>query len=650
MTFNKTRRYFEYLPILRLAILRLLTSRSKAAKMAKNIPSDLNLMNNNCGMDSRADTTSSPDLRAGAAFDDLSPAAGTSCAEGAKVAEQDAQDRRPDPAKPEPRQERHSPGKWCKVEGCKKYHQGRHCQGYCRSHYKEIVNEICRVAGCAECAQHRCEGYCRSHFNETVFNETVKSETADQADKSTMEIPTLTCMSSEGSFEGDDAALALALQQQERDQYRRGRAATKVERFEPGGDPNVLDYGASTEVDEEAPVDKSSTKRNAESSLKREGVPSPAQSSADCQMDQEAADAALAAQLAAMYANPAFSSATEKVKFGGRKREAVKHFEPGGDPRETNPTGDYNLPPVPPSTIEGDETSPKRPKILTRKPGRLSKEEADRLMAAEEATQARLRDLMEGFDKAQKKDEDDGEVDDEGDHTVPIHMSMMDLLAKPRRIAVDGRPTTVSVKCTPAVLDLTEGEALEIERQLKEIFGMESEDAIQSIGCVLSLTYDAKKHDSDGENNIPKEQNGRGRGLDFAAYDSVAVAAILSMVFESYVYLLGGGDGVLPIASPGQSERVARADLTERFMEYHSAFPVGSLVDIVGVTKQLKIEPRRVFDILDVLCKLSRVASSLHWSCDTFYSHIFFTANQQFLPYPRRFKCCAEGGQSEQLI
>ena len=601
--------------------------------MTKNTPSDLNLMNDNCGMDSRANTTSSLDLRARAemaAFDDLSPAAGTLCAEGTKVTEQDAEDRRPEPAKHEPRREVKS--KWCKVEGCAKYTQN-HCQGYCRSHYKEIVNETCKVEGCGKCAQHRCEGYCRSHFNETV-----KSETADQAGKWTMEAPK--CMSSEGRFDGDDAALALALQQEEREQYRRGRAATKVERFEPGGNPNVLDYGASAEVDEEAPVDKSSTKRKAESSLKSEGMP----------VDQEAADAALAAQLAAMYANPAFSSATEKVKFGGRKREAVKHFEPGGDPRETNPTGDYNLPPVPPSTIEGDETSPKRPKILTRKPGRLSKEEADRLMAAEEATQARLRDLMEGFDKAQKKDEDDGEVDDEGDHTVPIHMSMMDLLAKPRRIAVDGRPTTVSVKCTPAVLDLTEGEALEIERQLKEIFGMESEDAIQSIGCVLSLTYDAKKHDSDGENNIPKEQNGRGRGLDFAAYDSVAVAAILSMVFESYVYLLGGGDGVLPIASPGQSERVARADLTERFMEYHSAFPVGSLVDIVGVTKQLKIEPRRVFDILDVLCKLSRVASSLHWSCDTFYSHIFFTANQQFLPYPRRFKCCAEGGQGKQLI
>jgi len=430
-------------------------------------------------------------------------------------------------------------------------------------------------------------------------------------------------MSSEGSFDGDDAALALALQQQEREQYRRGRAATKVERFEPGGNPNVLDYGASNVADAEALVGASSTKQKVESSLKSEGIPSPAQSSAVGQMDQEAADAALAAQLAAMYANPAFSSTTEKVKFGGRKREAVKHFEPGGDPRETNPTGDYNLPPVPPSTIEGNETSPKRPRILTRKPGRLSKEEADRLMAAEAATQARLRDLMEGFDKAQKN-EDDGEVDDEGDHTVPIHMSMMDLLAKPRRIAVDGRPTTVSVTCTPAVLDLTEDEALEIERQLKELFGIESEDAIQSIGCVLSLTYDAKKHDSDGENNIPKEQNGHGRGLDFDASDSAAVAAILSMVFESYVYLLGGGDGVLPIASPGQSERVALADLTERFMEYHSAFPVGSLVDIVGVTRQLKMEPRRIFDILDVLCKLSRVASSLHWSCDIFYSHIIF--------------------------
>ena len=595
-------------------------------------------------MDSRADTTSIPDLRAGAAFDDLSPAAGTSCAEGAKVAEQDAEDRRPEPAKPEPRQERHSPGKLCKVEGCKKYHQGRHCQGYCRSHYKEIVNEICRVEGCAECAQHRCEGYCRSHFNETV-----KSETADQADKWTMEIPTRTCMSSEGSFDGDDAALALALQQQEREQYRRGRAATKVERFEPGGNPNVLDYGASDVADAEALVGASSTKQKVESSLKSEGIPSPAQSSAVGQMDQEAADAALAAQLAAMYANPAFSSATEKVKFGGRKREAVKHFEPGGDPRETNPTGDYNLPPVPPSTIEGNETSPKRPRILTRKPGRLSKEEADRLMAAEAATQARLRDLMEGFDKAQKN-EDDGEVDDEGDHTVPIHMSMMDLLAKPRRIAVDGRPTTVSVKCTPAVLDLTEDEALEIERQLKELFGIESEDAIQSIGCVLSLTYDAKKHDSDGENNIPKEQNGHGRGLDFAASDSAAVAAILSMVFESYVYLLGGGDVVLPIASPGQSERVALADLTERFMEYHSAFPVGSLVDIIGVTKQLKLEPRRAFDILDVLCKLSRVAYSLHWSCDIFYSPLSSYRKLTCLPYPRRFKCCAEGGQGKQLI
>ena len=229
-------------------------------------------------------------------------------------------------------------------------------------------------------------------------------------------------------------------------------------------------------------------------------------------------------------------------------------------------------------------------------------------------------------------------------------MSMMDLLAKPRRIAVDGRPTTVSVKCTPAVLDLTEDEALEIERQLKELFGIESEDAIQSIGCVLSLTYDAKKHDSDGENNIPKEQNGRGRGLDFAASDSAAVAAILSMVFESYVYLLGGGDGVLPIASPGQSERVALADLTERFMVYHSAFPVGSLVDIIGVTKQLKLEPRRAFDILDVLCKLSRVAYSLHWSCDIFYSPLSSYRKLTCLPYPRRFKCCAEGGQGKQLI
>ena len=172
------------------------------------------------------------------------------------------------------------------------------------------------------------------------------------------------------------------------------------------------------------------------------------------------------------------------------------------------------------------------------------------------------------------------------------------------------------------IRDRTEDEAIEIERQLKELFGMESEDAIQSIGCVLSLAYDTKKHDSDEENNIPKEQNGHERGLDFAAFDSAAVAAILSMVFESYVYLLDGGDGVLPIASPGQSERVALADLTERFMEYHSPFPVGSLVDIVGVTKQLKMEPRRFFDILDVLCKLSRVASSLHWSCDIFSSHI----------------------------
>jgi hypothetical protein len=238
-------------------------------------------------------------------------------------------------------------------------------------------------------------------------------------------------------------------------------------------------------------------------------------------------------------------------------------------------------------------------------PPALSKEEADRLMAAEEATQARLRDLMEGFDEAQKNDDGDGEVEDEGDQTVPIQMSMMDLLAKPRKIAVDGRATTISVKCTPAILDLTENEALETERQLNELYCIESDDEIPSVGCVISLTYGPSMPDSDEENNLPKEQNGGGRELDLTSFDSMA--AVLSKVFESYLH--DNGDAALPILSPGQSETVTLEDWTERFMEYLSIFPVGSLVDIVGVTKQLKMEPRRAFDILDVLCKLRRVSS-----------------------------------------
>jgi len=589
-------------------------------------------------MDSKADATSSPDLRASAdivASDDLSPA-GASCVKGppsVKVAEQDTEDRRDvGPAKPEPYRWRM--GDRCRVAGCAKYTQNR-CQGYCWRHYHKILkgevepaetettdDTSCETAvgdswTCHRCnkanppAGRRCRRCMGWRGGKHPMKRSVKVSSAkhiNHADKWTLKTP----VSGVGNFHGDDAALALALQQQEREQYRRRRAATKVERFEPGGNPNVLDSGSSEVADMEAPVGTSSTKRKLGPSMKSEELQSPAaQSSTDGQVDQEAADAALAAQLAAMYANPALSSATEKVKFGGRRREAVKHFEPGGDPRETNPTEDYNLPPVPPSTMEGDENYPKRPKILTRKPGRVSKEEADRLMAAEEATQARLRDLMEGFDESQKNDDDDGEVN-EGDQTVPIQMSMMDQLAKPRMIAVDGRATTVSVKCTPAVLDLTENEALETERQLKELYGVESEDAVPStcIGCVLSLTYGPVMPDSDEENNTPMEQNGGGREQEIDSSDSMA--AILSKVFESYLH--DDGDAASPIASTGQSV-VALADLTERFMDYHSTFPVGSLVDIVGVTKQLKMEPRRAFDILDVLCKLSRVASCLYWSC-----------------------------------
>ena len=575
-------------------------------------------------MDSKADATSSPDLRASAdivASDDLSPA-GASCVKGppsVKVAEQDTEDRRDvGPAKPEPYRWRM--GDRCRVAGCAKYTQNR-CQGYCWRHYHKILkgevepaetettdDTSCETAvgdswTCHRCnkanppAGRRCRRCMGWRGGKHPMKRSVKVSSAkniNHADKWTLENP----MPSLGNFDGDDAALALALQQQEREQYRRRREATKVERFEPGGNPNVLDCGASEVADIKAPVGTSSSKN--------EVIHSPA---LDGLKDQEAADAALAAQLAAMYANPALSSATEKVKFGGRRREAVKHFEPGGDPRETNPTEDYNLPPVPPSTMEGDENYPKRPKILTRKPGRVSKEEADRLMAAEEATQARLRDLMEGFDEAQKNDDDDGEVNAEN-QTVPIQMSMMDQLAKPRMIPIDGRATTVSVKCTPAVLDLTENEALETERQLKELYSVQSEDAVPSIGCVLSLTYGPVMPDSDEENNTPMEQNGGGRELEIDSSDSMA--AILSKVFESYLH--DDGDAASPIASTGQSA-VALADLTERFMDYHSTFPVGSLVDIVGVTKQLKMEPRRAFDILDVLCKLSRVASCLYWSC-----------------------------------
>ena len=416
----------------------------------------------------------------------------------------------------------------------------------------------------------------------------------------------------------EDKLLALQLQRQERDQYRRRGAATKVERFEPGGNPNVLDYGAPSSPSIAFIED---SKQEAPSSARSEGVPKApkpktvAKSTQDDKHnDQEAADAAFAARLAAMYEDPKFSSALENVKFGGRKREAVKMFQPGGDPRETNPTEDYNLPPAP--SGEDVEASSKRPKILSRKPGRVSKEEEARLMAAEEATQARLRDLMEGFgavhEQAGGKSAPNGiggvVEEEESQKKIQIQMSLADLLSNPRSIDIDRQPTKVSMSCRPTVLDLTEEEAGEAERQLSELYatnGGGSDDDIPSVGCMFSLVYGAKVKDSDGERNTPKDDNDPRGHTELATVEECA--DIFSSIFEGY--LIEDGNSDVPFFTKNAAESRSIDVSTELFMEHHSAYPIGSLIDIVGVMTMLKIDPRRGYDILDVLCEFESTPS-----------------------------------------
>ena len=334
-------------------------------------------------------------------------------------------------------------------------------------------------------------------------------------------------------------------------------------------------------------------------------APVPSSSQADEHIDQVAADAALAAQIAAMYENPRFSSALEKVKISCRKREAVKMFQPGGDPKETNPTEDYNLPPAPPEDIK---SSPKRPKILSRKPGRVSKEEEARLVAAEEATQARLRDLMEGFgnvkEEAGETDGTDGIVgikgEDESPPKIQIQMSLADLLSKPCSISIDRRPTKVSISCRPAVLDLTEEEAGVAAQQLRALYGAnDTDDDIPSVGCIMSLVCGAKDNDSDEENKTPRADGEVEE--DLALETPGDCGAIFSKVLERY--LIEGGGSAVPLVFSTGAEPRSLDILTRSFMEHHSNFPIGSLIDIARVMKSLHVEPRRGFDVVDVLCE-----------------------------------------------
>ena len=463
----------------------------------------------------------------------------------------------------------------------------------------------CKIEGCIKFIQSHNEGYCRQHYNEVVKNNELAGS--------------------------DDEAYALELQRQERDRYRRRGAATKVERFEPGGNPNVLDYGASSSS---STTSNGDSKQKASCSAKTEGVskaPVPKSttksSKEDKHNDQEAADAAFAAQLAAMYEDPRFSSALEKVKFGGRKREAVKMFQPGGNPRETNPTEDYNLPPAPPG--EDGEPSAKRPKILSRKPGRISKEEEARLMAAEEATQARLRDLMEGFNEVQQTNstdaahiicDDDIDEEDEIRENMQIQTSLADLLSNPRSIDMDRRQTKVSISCRPAVLDLTEEEAREAERQLSALYatnGSSSDDDIPSVGCMLSLVYGARANDSDEENKTPKIENNLEGDMGVVTVEECA--DIFSSIFEGYLLEDGSNDVSLFSKSAAESRSIDVS--TDLFMKHYSNFPIGALVDIVGAFRELKIEPRRGYDIIDVLCEFeSPLFSSIYSPANRFSS------------------------------
>ena len=509
--------------------------------------------------------------------------------------------------------------------------------GYCRRHYnakkdsiEEEEEEEVRAAiddddywSCLRCGKlnlpprRRCVS-CMSWRDGKHKNNTKKAKLASgQA-------------ACDNGISAEDEAYALELQLQERDRYRRRGAATKVERFEPGGNPNVLDYGASSSSSTTLNGD---SKQKASCSAKTEGVPkapvpksTTKSSKEDKHNDQEAADAAFAAQLAAMYEDPRFSSALEKVKFGGRKREAVKMFQPGGNPRETNPTEDYNLPPAPPG--EDGEPSAKRPKILSRKPGRISKEEEARLMAAEEATQARLRVLMEGFGNTEEKAGEQGAVngivglkeEEESQQKIQIRMSLADLLSNPRSIDMDRRPTKVSMSCRPAVLDLTEDEAGEAERQLSSLYetnGSSSDDDIPSVSCILSLVYGAKANDSDEENNTPKSENELEGDRGVVTVEECA--DIFSSIFEGH--LLEDGRNDVSLFSKSAAESLSIDVSTDLFMKHYSNFPIGALVDIVGAFRELKIEPRRGYDIIDVLCEFeSQLFSSIYSPANRFSS------------------------------
>ena len=546
------------------------------------------------------DTSKNPNICSNSSLDDTSCAAITADAKPATKA----------PANHEP----YNPNARCKFKGCTKFSQGARCLEYCRRHYnanKDSIEEEARAAiddedcwSCVRCGKsnlptrRRCVS-CMSWRDGKHKINTKKAKLA--SGKATRA----------DGISAEDEAYALKLQRQERDRYRRQGPATKVERFEPDGNPNVLDYGASSSSSTTSNTD---SKQEVTRSARTEGVPkapvpklTTKSSQDDEHIDQEAADAALAAQLAAMYEDPKFSSALEKVKFGGRKREAVKMFQPGGNPRETNPTEDYNLPPAPPG--EDGESSAKRPKILSRKPGRISKDEEARLMAAEEATQARLRDLMEGFGNTEEKAGEKGAVNgivgleqEESQQKIQIRMTLADLLSNPRNIDMGRRPTEVSMSCRPAVLDLTEEEAGEGERQLSALYetnGTSSDDDIPSAGCMLSLVYGAKANDSDEEHQTPTCETDLEGDEEVPTVEECA--DIFSCIFEGYL-VENGRDDVSLFPKTAAEPRSIEVS-TDLFMKHHSDFSIGALVDIVGVFRELKIEPRRGYDILDVLCE-----------------------------------------------
>ena len=521
---------------------------------------------------------------------------------------------KPDTRKRANHERRKERGGRCKAEGCTKFIQSN-CAGYCCRHYFEWTNKIGAVKAdswsCHRCGldnppqQRRCSS-CKGWRDAKHRKKYINKQTKTSADPACHnDKPCLL-----DGFNGDDEAFALALQRQERDQYRRRGAATKVERFEPGGNPNVLDYGASfsssvASSTEQKPMEQSSSR---DEGVPKAPVPKAAAKSSedDVHLDQEAADAALAAELAAMYEDPKYSSALEKVKFGGRKRGAVKMFQPGGNPRETNPTEDYNLPPQPQG--EDVEPSAKRPKILSRKPGRVSKAEADRLMAAEEATQARLRDIMGGFGNTQEKAQGKSCAvieEEESQQKIQIQMSFADLFSNHRNISIDRRPVEVSISCRPAVLDLTEEEAGDAERQLRALYATNcnSDDDIPSVGCMISLVHGSKRNNSDKESNKPRYEDGSEESEGNLAIDTPEeFSAIITKILESY--LIEDCEIEVPLvptrtaAEPGSLDAYTRG-----LMEHHSNFPVGSLVDVDGVMKSLHMEPRRGYDILDVLCE-----------------------------------------------